>query len=145
MCPIQMHCLGDWRASYLSTTNLTSASQLTVIRSVYFTFSPLDGECKPSKPEKTMTECESCILLGICGRYKACGKHSSKCTFCSISCGMAMAPLGQKETQVNFVLCPSATQFTELLQPAPQRIPHAPNKGKNFSCSSTRNFKEVIF
>lgn len=43
---------------------------------------------------------------------------------------MAMAPLGQKETWVNFLLCPSATQFTELLQPAPQKMPHAPNKGK---------------
>lgn len=43
---------------------------------------------------------------------------------------MAMANPGQKETQVNFILCPSATQLTEHLQPAPQRIPHAPNKGK---------------
>lgn len=50
--------------------------------------------------------------------------------FCSISCGMAMASLGQKETQVNFLLRPSATQFTEFLQPTPQRIPHAPYKGK---------------
>lgn len=118
---------------HLNYPSLTFASQLTVIQNVYFTFSPFDGECKPSKAAKRMTECEA----AVCQEHvedKACGKHSSKCTCAAYAVAWQWHLQVRKKHssmgQVNFLLCPSYSQFTDHLQPTPQRMPHAPNKGK---------------
>lgn len=33
-------------------------------------------------------------------------------------------------SHINFLLCPSAIQFTDHLQPTPQKMPQAPHRGK---------------